>query len=211
MEPDQKQAERLKKYPWLRLPTWARWTLGGVIALLVISISYGAGTATSEVGELKEETDQQSTQIAQLTDERDLAEEEAGDVLARKERILSDAKASAGQIVGKARTEHAKLAADQEELAAVQDELSEAEAALTGAEHDAELTSFGDGIWQAETDFLPGTYRTGGGTTCYWAKLNSTDTFDIADNNNGTGQQVVTLDTPYFQTEGCGTWERIGE
>jgi hypothetical protein len=51
----------------------------------------------------------------------------------------------------------------------------------TKAEH-IEQSSFGNGTGQVGSDITPGVYRAAGGTTCYWAILNSTDTFDIATN-----------------------------
>ena len=32
---------------------------------------------------------------------------------------------------------------------------------------------------------------------------------DIASNEIGTGPRVATIESPYFQTQGCGTRERI--
>jgi hypothetical protein len=92
-------------------------------------------------------------------------------------------------------------------------ELAAIESSLERAERTRELSHFDNGIWKAEVDYVLGTYRTPGDSGCYWAKLSSANTSDSDDNNftTGGGQQVVTIDSPYFQTEGCGTWGRIGE
>ncbi|BBY24719.1 hypothetical protein [Mycobacterium stomatepiae] len=69
-----------------------------------------------------------------------------------------------------------------------------------------------NGTFLVNTDVAPGTYRTAGGESCYWARLRSLDTNDAIDNNVGDGQQVVRIlptDTA-FVTRGCGTWTKIG-
>ncbi len=69
-----------------------------------------------------------------------------------------------------------------------------------------------NGTFVVNTDIAPGTYRTNGGTGCYWARLNSLDTGDVLDNNVSDGPQVVRIrptDTA-FMTRGCGTWEKSG-
>ena len=55
---------------------------------------------------------------------------------------------------------------------------------------------------------VPGTYRTAGSSTCYWARLASLDTDNILANNDMDGQQIVTISPSdaAFQSTGCGTW-----
>jgi hypothetical protein len=69
-----------------------------------------------------------------------------------------------------------------------------------------------NGTFVVNTDIAPGTYRTDGGTDCYWARLKSLNTGDVIDNNISDGQQVVRIlptDTAFI-TRGCGTWTKIG-
>ena len=69
-----------------------------------------------------------------------------------------------------------------------------------------------NGTFVVNTDIVPGTYRTNGGTGCYWARLNSLDTGDVIDNNVSDGPQVVRIkptDTA-FMTRDCGTWQKSG-
>nr|WP_249025758.1 hypothetical protein [Mycobacterium florentinum] len=73
-------------------------------------------------------------------------------------------------------------------------------------------TMTANGTFLVNTDVAPGTYRTAGGESCYWARLRSLDTGDAIDNNVGDGQQVVRIlptDTA-FVTRGCGIWTKIG-
>lgn len=193
-----------KQSRWSKLPTWAQWTIGILSALILLGI--GAAIGSSEEDDLKAE-------VAQLTEERDEAEAEAAAVVDRKAEILDTARSNANRIVGNARSEGSqsaeKLRRLRGEVSTTEGELADAESSLNGAEREVALSSIGDGIWQAETDFIPGTYRAPGGGNCYWATLNSADPYDIASNENGTGPQIAAIESPYFQTEGCGTWERI--
>jgi hypothetical protein len=74
----------------------------------------------------------------------------------------------------------------------------------------ANATTFGDGLYQAGVAIQPGQYRTDGTDACYWAKLSTGDTNSVVDNDYTTGPQTVTIDSPYFESENCGTWAKIG-
>lgn len=73
----------------------------------------------------------------------------------------------------------------------------------------------GDGVYVVGKDIKAGVYHTNGsGDTgqndCYFATLNSTDTSDIADNNNFDGAETVNVSSAYaFQTNGPCTWVRV--
>jgi hypothetical protein len=76
---------------------------------------------------------------------------------------------------------------------------------------DPDAAPFGDGTWRVGTDVRPGTYRTDGGSNCYWAFLSGfpgTDIEDIIFNNYGGGVQVVIILPTYagFLSHDCGTW-----
>ena len=70
--------------------------------------------------------------------------------------------------------------------------------------------TFGDGIHVVGKEIKPGTYRTKGGSGCYWARLKSfSGTLDaIAANNNAAGPEVVTIarTDKGFESSRCGTW-----
>ena len=74
----------------------------------------------------------------------------------------------------------------------------------------------GDGVYVVGKDIKPGLYHTNGsGNTgqldCYFATLNSTDTTNIADNNNFDGSETVDVSSAYaFQISGPCTWVRVG-
>ena len=70
-------------------------------------------------------------------------------------------------------------------------------------------TTFSDGTYQVGVDIAPGTYRSAGGTNCYWKRPRSLDTSDIIDNNGSPGPQVVGIqpsDAAFFSHD-CGTWQ----
>ncbi|HEX3750269.1 MAG TPA: hypothetical protein VHW06_06870 [Streptosporangiaceae bacterium] len=74
----------------------------------------------------------------------------------------------------------------------------------------------GDGVYVVGKDIKPGVYHTNGsGNTgandCYFATLNSTDTSNIADNNNFDGPETVDVSSAYaFEINGPCTWSLTG-
>jgi type II secretory pathway pseudopilin PulG len=70
--------------------------------------------------------------------------------------------------------------------------------------------SFNDGLYQLGVAIQPGQYHTDGSDSCYWAKLSTGDTNRVIVNHLGAGPQTVTIDSPYFESEGCGTWTKVG-
>jgi hypothetical protein len=75
-------------------------------------------------------------------------------------------------------------------------------------------TSFGDGDFIVGTDMVPGTYRNGGSTGCYWARLSGfSHTIDDIIANDSTDAQAVVTIAPTdkgFESVRCGTWTKIG-
>jgi hypothetical protein len=96
----------------------------------------------------------------------------------------------------------------QEQLRQREQQLEQRERALQ-APQGPNATSFGDGIYQARVAIQPGEYRTDGTDSCYWAKLSTGDTNSIIENNFVAGPQTVTVDSPYFESENCGTWTKV--
>jgi hypothetical protein len=74
----------------------------------------------------------------------------------------------------------------------------------------------GDGVYVVGKDIQAGVYHTNGsGNTgandCYFATLNSTDTSNIADNNNFDGPETVDVSSAYaFEVNGPCTWVKVG-
>jgi multidrug efflux pump subunit AcrA (membrane-fusion protein) len=74
----------------------------------------------------------------------------------------------------------------------------------------------GDGVYVVGKDIKAGVYHTNGsGNTgandCYFATLNSTDTSNIANNNNFDGPETVDVSSAYaFDVNGPCTWVKVG-
>ena len=68
-------------------------------------------------------------------------------------------------------------------------------------------TVSGEGMYKVGEDIDAGTYKTQGGRGCYYAVLNSTDTFDIAVNGNVNGPAFATVQAgQYLELSGCADW-----
>lgn len=211
MEADRKQVESWKQNPWHRLPKWAKWTVGIIGALVVFGL--GVASGGSDKSGIEKEVSMLEGQLADARTEQQQAEEHAEQIEGRRSEIIGAAERRASQIkgdaVGEANSASDKLASLKSEVEGTEAELEEVEGSLGSAEHEAALSTIGNGIWKAEVDYIPGTYRAPGGEDCYWATLNSANPNDIASNEIGHGPQIATIESPYFQTDGCGTWERI--
>jgi hypothetical protein len=203
------------KNPWQKLPTWAKWTIGIVGALILLGI--GGAIGSSNEDDLKSEVSTLEGELTSAQRERDLADEKASRIEGLKGKLVAEAKGQAATILNGAKRESKEAAESlgslKSEIASAESELSDVEESLSGAEQTQALSHFGEGIVKAEVDFVPGTYEASGGEGCYWALLNSANTNDMAGNEFTTSaaQQIVSITTPYFQSSDCGTWERIGE
>ena len=71
----------------------------------------------------------------------------------------------------------------------------------------------GDGTWLIGKEIKRGTYRTEGGTSCYWSRLSdlSGELESIVANGFRYGPQVVALgpDDVAFATQGCPQWVMV--
>lgn len=183
---------------------------GGILGIV-------AGSQAGRAGDAEAERDGLSASLTSAESERDAAQDAADAITERRDKLLTDARSRANAIISDARGElvatKSKLASVEDKLGGTQAELDDVRSSLEGAQREKALSSFGDGIWQADVDFLPGTYRSSGGPGCYYAMLNSADTGDIESNNfsGDGGQQLATIYSAYFETEDCGKWKRVGD
>jgi hypothetical protein len=84
--------------------------------------------------------------------------------------------------------------------------VSAREQAVKQQEGQIQNNSFGNGLYKVGTDIQPGEYHAPGGGNCYWAYLGSADEFDIISNHFGSGPQTISISSPFFTSDGCGTW-----
>ncbi|WP_068260415.1 hypothetical protein [Janibacter limosus] len=71
----------------------------------------------------------------------------------------------------------------------------------------------GDGTFAVGVDVEPGTYVSAPASSgnCYWARLSGSDAWDnIIDNNNSSGQSLVTIAAgdKFFESSGCSDWTK---
>jgi hypothetical protein len=71
----------------------------------------------------------------------------------------------------------------------------------------------GDGTFVVGREVRPGTYRTAGGSNCYWARLRGLggELSDVITNGNVTGPTTVLIrpSDKGFETTGCEGWQRV--
>lgn len=74
-------------------------------------------------------------------------------------------------------------------------------------------TTFEDGMFIVGTDIEPGTYRSSGEGSCYYARLSgfSGSLGNISANENTESSAIVTITSSDkgFKSSGCGTWTKI--
>jgi hypothetical protein len=101
-----------------------------------------------------------------------------------------------------------EFAGEQAGLRAANEEKAAAE-----AERNKPKTSFGDGTYLVNKDIQAGTYRTQGGSGCYWERRSDSggDLDGIIANENASGQAVVSIaaSDAAFKTQRCGTWNLV--
>jgi len=73
---------------------------------------------------------------------------------------------------------------------------------------------FGDGTWQVGVDIAPGTWRSAGGTTCYWQRMSgfSGNAREIIANDNTGPSTIVEIGAgdKGFSSARCGMWTKVG-
>ena len=95
-------------------------------------------------------------------------------------------------------------------------ENDEAEGSNGAAEEESEeptkptATEIPDGVWQVGRDYTTGLYRAPGGGSCYWALLKKANPNSIIENGGNASTQTLEITSPFFETTGCGVWEKIG-
>jgi hypothetical protein len=71
----------------------------------------------------------------------------------------------------------------------------------------------GDGTWQVVIDIAAGTWRSAGGTTCYWQRMKGfSGTFDDIIANDNTGPSTIVeigASDKAFSSTRCGTWTKV--
>jgi hypothetical protein len=176
----------------------------GAIGLLIIGV--GIGAAGSSQANLV------ASQRAQITRLQAKLSTEQADVTSMQNK-LTVAQQTAQDAVSKANAAAAAKYASREATVQQMQRKLARELGIV-----AKSTISADGVYVVGRDIPSGTYHTSGaganaspGGACYFATLNSTNTEDIADNNNFNGPETVSLGgVAAFQISGGCTWHKIG-
>lgn len=193
-----------------------RWPLrivsGLAVAVAIVFAAAGAASQSGDIDRLTSERDALVEEVDRWKGDYDAAVadfDSVSDDLDTSEVRLRRARARLAAI-GDLEARKRELARDVADLSGrVRDE----QAKLSTVKVEVAKSSFGEGTWQMNVDFIPGTYKAEGGELCYWAKLSSPsgDGIDnIIDNGGFHANQIVSVDSPYFETSGCGTWQKVG-
>ena len=198
--------------PAPRMRSWVNahpgWTAALAATLaLVVGIGIGAVGPQGEVDDLETEV----TQLKDRVEEAEADAADARDALEKREDALSRREGDLGR---RERAQRRRLARERREqrdaLAEQQQDLEARESEVSAAEQAQEQNKITEGIWQLGRDYEAGLYRSPGGESCYWAKLNSGDTSDIIDNGGFSDNQTLQIDSPFFESNDCGDWVKIG-
>lgn len=211
------------RHGFRRALPWA----AGVVALFV-GIGMGGVSPQGEIDDLKRalsnaraEEDELTDQIAALSEERAELDGELDEVSSEYNELKSSFEPEIDEITQETEWLHKKLGKRSQKLDARAQSIASRESKIKQREQDVaarerrvaliERSSFGDGTWKVGADITPGVYRARGGGSCYWAILNSTDTWDIASNGVSVANPTVTLSVgKWFETNDCGEWRKIG-
>lgn len=120
-------------------------------------------------------------------------------------QVRSEARADRDALVDELDSRAADLDARESEVAARED-------AVTATEEEIAANSFGNGV-HTISEIIPGTYRTEGGSNCYWARLSGGGggIHDLISNGLPDGPATVAISGSDwgFESSGCGTWTKV--
>ena len=170
-----------------------------------------------KVADLEAELSDSQASLSESKDAQAAAEDRADAITDKKNQIIGQARGKAADLVSSAKDELAgyqdKLDQTKQDLTSTEGKLTSVQASLDQAQETKAKSSFGNGTWQSGVDYIPGTYSAPGGGGCYWEKLNGPSgggLNNIIDNGGFDRNQIVSVDSPYFHTSGCGTWTLQG-
>lgn len=195
--------------------TWRTWQAAtGTGVALLIGVGIGGVSGNQTAQDAESERDEARAAM-------EAAEERANAETARVDGLESavfeaEQRANAAEEVARQEVEAelaprvAEMDTRQAQLDAQAADLATREAALNATLAGLQASQFGDGVFQVGRDIQPGTYSNAPGVAdCYYAEL-AADGADILDNNIVNGPATVIIDSPFFESSGCGTWTKVG-
>ncbi|MGI8804117.1 MAG: hypothetical protein ACR2IN_00190 [Thermoleophilaceae bacterium] len=194
----------------LSLPVWA--IAAAAVVLLVLGGVIGSVSGSGEINKLKDDKEaleRKNDRLQGGIDDRESARAADEAEAERIEAEQAEEEREAQRAAEEAAREAERVAAEGQ--ARQQAEAEAAAAAAAEAERRRNTVDVG-GIYAIGPDINPGQWRTAGPDAtgfCYYAILNSPDTFDIATNSISEGPSIAQLpEGKYFETSGCQTWTR---
>jgi len=179
------------------------YTVAGIVVLLIgVGIGAAGNAHTSEINA-------QQAQIARLqstvkTDQGQISTERQQVTMAQTN--ANNAMATAlTQVKAQYKSKFTALQAQENKVAGMRARLNRELGVV------AKSTISADGVYVVGKDIPAGIYHTTGGSQCYYALLNSTDTNNISDNNIVSGPATVNLNgVVAFNISGGCTWHKVG-
>jgi outer membrane murein-binding lipoprotein Lpp len=187
-----------------------------IVAVAIVCLAIGGASSKNTANKAEDKADQRSADVAFLEDSLTAAEEERDEAREQAVAAEDEAVVVAEETLATGQAELDTRSADLDERQASLDQaeadVAAREEAVGVAEAAREANSFTDGIYAVGTDIQPGQYHTDGASgMCYYASLGA-DGQDIIDNNivDGGGPATTIIDSPFFESSGCGTWTKVG-
>ena len=181
---------------WLRRAAWS----AAVIVALVLGIAVGTAGQSYQISSANHNAATLRGELRQAQQGYAQAKQDAAAAQSRADNAVAAANQAAKvKYAGKMAAANALLGKLRAEQKIVQ-----------------QNTISQDGVYVLGQDIAPGTYHTSGAGAgsdsmqCYYATLNSTNTSDIADNNNFNGPETVTVSGGAREISGGCQWTKIG-
>jgi len=196
---------------------WPRRLVIGGSLVVVLGIGVGIGEAGHSTGISQATYDASQAQVSSLKGQVSVLRGQVSGLQAQVSNDNTTVAAAQSRATTAQQTANANAAASyrgkESTLSAQQQTVNQQEATLKQELGQVQGSSInGDGVYVVGQDIKAGTWHTNGsGNTgandCYFATLNSTDTTNIADNNNFDGPETVDVSGVYaFQISGPCTW-----
>lgn len=174
---------------------------GSVIVALIAGVGIGAASNShsSQLAASQKTVHRLDSQVSTL----------------KQQLITASQKVATAQTVANTRAAAAKYAARMSALQSQQSQVARTQRRLNRQLGTVQSSQIGgqSAVYVVGTDMQAGLYHSQGSTdggNCYFATLNSTDTSNIADNNNFTGPETVQVNSYAFETDGSCTWVKVG-
>jgi hypothetical protein len=187
------------------VPLW-----GLLLAVLVALVA--AGTAVAVQAMASSDVDEAEADLAAANEATEAEAERADGAESRiagaEAAAMAAAEAANADRQAELDAEAAALDQRAAQLDAQEADLVAREQAVDAVANGLRASEFGDGVHQVGRDIQPGTYHTEGMVDCYYALLEA-DGLGVIANNLTNGPATVIIDSPFFESDRCGTWVKV--